>query len=153
MIRRVYYGKNQKAFRRTIQTGDLSGGHLGSRDSGDLPGSSTSQADSRTLDCQISTRRAPWETLSQGKSAGEAGRETSYKNWADGCGERPFKKIPPGATSSQKRRFIRSHWKEFGSVSKACKRVGLCQSSYYYQLKIHPQERLRRDIELRDQIE
>jgi len=153
MIKGVYYGKNQKAFRRTIQTGNLSGSDLRWKYSGDLPGSSTSQADSRTLDFKVSTGRAPWEAGSQREGTGEGEREAQSKDWGTGGSHRPFKKIPRDATTSQKRRYIRDHWKKFGSVSKACKRVGLCQSSYYYQPKIQPQERLCRDTELRDQIE
>lgn len=152
MIKGVYYGKNKKAFRRTIQRANLSGSYLWDGYKRDLPGSSTSQANDRALDGQVSRGPTPWQALSQREGAGEGEREAQGQDWGTGA-YRPFKKISPDATTSEKRRYVRDHFKEFGSISKACQRVGLNQSSFYYKPKVDPVERARKDAELRDQIE
>lgn len=48
---------------------------------------------------------------------------------------------------------MRDHREEFGSISKGCKVLKFSPSTYYYRLKINPNEREKRDADLRDVIE
>lgn len=154
MIEGVNYGKGTKTFRCAIQERDLRGnlGWPDGRERG-LSGASASQADGGGLVEEIRAGSTPRQTVKQGESLGKTGGEASCKDWSDGSGDRSFKKIPRDASTAEKRRFIRNHGKEFGSVSKACKRVGLSPSSYYYQPKIDPIVRASKDSDLRDRIE
>lgn len=153
MVEGVGYGKNQKAFRREIQRGDLSGGAFGSGHPGDLSRTPTSSSNDREMAGEVPARDTAWKAVVEGEGAGTRDRKTSRQDWADGSRDRPFKKIPRDASTAEKRRFIGCHWKEFGSVSKACKQVGISLSSYYYKPKVEPSERAHRDAELRDRIE
>ena len=56
-------------------------------------------------------------------------------------------------TAAEKRRFVDHHVEEFGSVSEACKAVGLASSSYYYRPKRDAVEKARADSDVRDLIE
>ncbi len=48
---------------------------------------------------------------------------------------------------------MRDHCEEFGSVSRGCKILKLSPSTSYYRLKINPNEREKKDADLRDLIE
>ncbi len=65
--------------------------------------------------------------------------------------DRPFKKIPSGTGTEEKRRFIRDNpCEKLGSVSRACKAVGLTSSTYYYKPKTDPIEKQKKDAAVRD---
>ncbi len=154
MIRGVNYGKDLQAFRCEVQTGSLPGGlEWSDADKRDLPGAPAALPDRQGLAGQVSTGATALKAISQGEALGEGKPKALCQDWAALGGDRPFKKIPRDASTPEKRRFIGNYWKEFGSVSKACQRVGLSQSSYYYQPKVDPLDRARRDAELRDRIE
>jgi len=56
-------------------------------------------------------------------------------------------------TTEDRRRFVRDHWAELGSVEGACDTVGLAVSSYYYKAKTDSVEKARQEAEIRDLIE
>jgi len=57
-------------------------------------------------------------------------------------------------TTAEKRRYVGDHFKELGSVSKACQVSRLASSSYYYKPDLEHAKRLRdQDEQLRQQIE
>ena len=154
MVKGSNYGKSPKALRCAIQKGNLrdySSGRDGDRRG--LLGAPASQTNGGALAQEIRARPAAEQAIGQGENLGEGNPEALRQDWTALCGERSFKKIPRDASTAEKRRFIGNHWKEFGSVSKACKRVGLSPSSYYYQPKIDPIERASKDADLRDRIE
>jgi transposase InsO family protein len=53
----------------------------------------------------------------------------------------------------EKRRFVGDHREQLGSVSEACRAVGLAVSSYYYKAKDDPEVKAQTDADLRDKIE
>src|SRR5262249_28268192 len=67
--------------------------------------------------------------------------------------ERTPKKTSGLRTAAEKRRYVRDHRKEFGSVSKGLQVTGLASSTYYYPATIARSSRKQRDARLRDQIE
>ena len=93
------------------------------------------------------------EAESAREDAGERGRETKIQDRRSCNADRPFKKIPRDAGKEEKRQFIRNHCKEFGSIPRACKAVGLSVSTYYYKPRIEPSERQKKDAAVRDLIE
>src|SRR5207302_321308 len=71
-----------------------------------------------------------------------------------GHADGPYKKIANLGSAEEKRRYIRDHRQELGSISKACQVAGFAPSSYYYK----PNQKRRRqreanDEQLRQQIE
>jgi putative transposase len=147
-------GKNQKAFRRKIQRTDLSVDHIGNLDPGDLSGASASSPDCFGLDEQVQrgskfsgSLNCPRETFRK------ADRKATIQGWRAYDDGRPFKKTRREYTTEEKRGWVRDHLKEFGTISKACKAIGISPSSFYYKLKVDPKERAMRDSDLRDLIE
>ena len=154
MVKGANHGKNQTSIRCEIQRRDLSGNIVGTvGKTGDLPGTSVASTDGESLAGEVSAGRTSCLAYSEGESSGSGNRKASCEDWSDDRSYGPFKKIPRDATTQEKRRYIRSHWKEFGSISRACKEVGLSSSSFYYQPKTNPDERAKKDAELRDRIE
>ena len=153
MKERVVYGENQKKVRCEVQTRDLPSDFSWNLCKRDLSGTSAASPDCAALDDQVPTGGVSREGLSQGKGSRKTSRKAPCKDRPDGSGNRPFKKIPRDAQTPEKRRYINHHWKEFGSVSRACEQVGLPSSTYYYKPVIDPRKKAQRDTELRDQIE
>jgi putative transposase len=153
MVREVEYGKSKKAFRRSVQGINLPASFGRPRTAGDLPGSSIESSNGGALGSVVSARRAAGPSVSRGESASQGNREASRKDWSDGGADRFVKKNSKDFSGQEKRRWVSDHSAQFGTVSKACKAIGLSPSSFYYKLKIDPNERLKRDSDLRDLIE
>lgn len=153
MLQGEWNGKSKKALQRGVQGTDLSANHVGHRCPGDLPGSSDSPADGGGLAWEISARGKLGQAHSQGEGASSGDRETQGEGGRASNDDRLVKKNSRRLTTSEKRKWVRDHGKEFGTISEACKVVGLSASSYYYKPKIDPVERARRDADLRGLIE
>src|SRR5262249_10659729 len=81
-------------------------------------------------------------------------RKAEGQDWRPGDADGAFKKIADLGSTTEKRRYIRNHREELGSVSKACQITGLPSSTFYY--KPDRRQRQRRDTQdekLRQQIE
>lgn len=153
MLKGVEDGKSQKAFRREIQRRDLSADCVRHGHSRGLSGSSIAQSNSGAMGGEVCRGQLAQSAVGSGKSFGEASREASSEGWRDDDGDRPFKKIQRTGSAAEKRKWVRDHGQEFGSVSKACEVVGISSSSYYYKPKVHPSERAKKDADLRGLIE
>ncbi len=148
------YGQDLSTIRCEVQTRGLRGREVGSDDSqGSLSGASAPLPNSYRLAQKIRARATIGKSHGQRESSRERECKALQKDRSDGSGDRSVKKIPRDATTTEKRRYVRDHWKEFGSVSKACRQVGISSSSYYYSPKVDPVERANRDSDLRDLIE
>jgi len=146
-------GTSKKALRREVQRTNLYRNFKWDRDTGALQGASDSLSNGEGLACEVRTGGKFCETFFEGKNTGEASREASREDWSVDDRKRPFKKIQRDGTTEEKRKWVRDHKKEFGSVSKACRTVNLSPSSYYYKLKVDPKDRAIRDADLRGLIE
>lgn len=153
MVREVEYGKSQKAFRRSVQGINLPAGFGRPGAAGDLSGSPAQSSDSGALGDAVSARRALGPSISGRKGTSAGDRKATCEDRSDGGADRPVKKNSKDISGQEKRRWVGDHREQFGTVSKACKAIGLATSSYYYKLKVDPTERLKRDSDLRDLIE
>ena len=154
MLKGVEDGKSQKAVQRNIQRTDLSVGFNGHTDQGYLPGASASSSDGDIMGEQVEgwskfSRQAQCER----KSSSTPNRKASGQGWRTNDDDRSFKKTRREYTTEEKRRWVHNHLEEFGTISKACKAIGLSVSSFYYKLKVDPKDRAIRDSDLRDLIE
>lgn len=153
MVREVEYGKSQKAFRRSVQGINLSAGFRRPGAAGALPRSPAQSAEGRAMGDVVSAGRAAGSPVSGRKSAGPRDREAACEDRSDGGADRSVKKNSKDISGREKRRWVSDHREQFGTLSKACKAIGLATSSFYYKLKVDPTERLKRDSDLRDLIE
>src|SRR5215467_447756 len=107
-----------------------------------------------TLARAVSPERPGGSSIEPRAGTGSRERETAGQDRRSGDADGPFKKIADLGSTAEKRRYIRDHRQELGSVSQACQVTGLAASSFYY--KPNPQHRRRRekqDEKLRQQIE
>ena len=88
-----------------------------------------------------------------GKGAGTGEREAQGQGRRADHDDRPFKKSGGLQKAADKRRFVHHHREEFGSVSEACKAVGLAPSSYYYKPKRDEVAQTQADADVRGIIE
>ena len=119
------------------------------------PRSAAVQKSGRALARSVSKQRAGRSSIEPGTPAGGRERKAQGQNWRSGHADGAYKKIASLGSAEEKRRYIRDHREELGSISKACQISGLASSSFYYQPdKQHQQngddedEKLRRQIEL-----
>lgn len=147
--------KNQTKVRQRIQTsvGPADRGRpvVGAR--GRAGASTVAQSD-RILAQTVSRRRAGRSSIKTGTPVGGREREAQGQGWRPGDADGVFKKIARLGSAQEKRRYIRDHRQELGSISKACQVAGLPTSSYYY--KSDAEHRRRRDADdekLREWIE
>lgn len=153
MIQGEWNGKSQKALWRRVQRTDLSANFGGCGHTRDMPGPSTSSSNDRGLAWKVQPRREPSQAQCKREGTGATDREARSQSGAVDDANRPFKKTRREYTTAEKRKWVGDHLKEFGTISKACKAIGISQSSYYYEPKIDPKERAKRDSDLRDWIE
>lgn len=118
-----------------------------------MSGASASEANGRALAQPVFRRDTHSEAIPARETPGERKREAQGEDWRSCDANRTFKKIPPGAGTQEKRQFVDNHSKEFGSIPRACKAIGLSVSTYYYRPKIDPLQRSKKDAEVRDLIE
>ncbi len=112
------------------------------------------QKSDRSVVRSVSGQGPGRETLQPGTSTGGREQEAQGQGCRSGFGDGPHKKIASLGSTEEKRRYIRDHLEELGSVSKACQVSGLASSSFYY--KSSPKYQRRRvdeDEKLRQQIE
>jgi transposase InsO family protein len=94
------------------------------------------------------------ETLQPGTPTRGREQEAQGQDCRLGPGDGPHKKIASLGSAEEKRRYIRDHLEELGSVSKACQVSGLAPSSFYYKSSPRYQRRrVEEDEKLRQQIE
>ena len=108
----------------------------------------------RAMARSISKQRSGRSSLKPGAPIGSRKRETQGQDWRSGHADRAYKKTASLGSAAEKRRYIRDHREELGSVSKACQVSKLSPSSYYY--KPDPKRAKKRDDEddkLRQQID
>lgn len=153
MVQGVEYGKSKKAFRREIQRRDLPADIDGHRHQSCLSGSSTGSPYCGRLVEEIREWRGPESPDGTGKDVGEASGEVTRQDWPDGSADRSFKKTSRDFTTEERREWVRGNREQFGTISKACKTIGISISSFYYKVKIDAKVRAERDAELRDFIE
>ena len=101
----------------------------------------------------ISRTEAGGSALHTRTAVGGRERKAESQDWRPRDAERPAKKTARLRSTTEKRRYIRDHRQELGSVSKGLQVTGLASSTFYYQPKSDPSERQQRDAELRDLIE
>jgi putative transposase len=112
------------------------------------------QKSDRSVVRSVSRQGLGRETFKPGTSTRGREQKAQGQDWRSGHGDGPHKKIASLGSAEEKRRYIRDHLEELGSVSKACQVSGLAPSSFYY--KSSPQYQRRRveeDEKLRQQIE
>jgi putative transposase len=116
--------------------------------------SSTIEKPRRALAHSVSEQCADRSSVASGTPVGSRERKTEGQGWRSGDANGPFKKIASLGSATEKRRYIRDHCEELGSVSKACKVTGLPSSTFYYKPdKPHRKRRDDDDEKLRQQIE
>ena len=94
------------------------------------------------------------ETLQPGTPTGGREQKAQGQDCRSGFGDGPHKKIASLGSAEQKRRYIRDHLEELGSVSQACQVSGLAPSSFYYKSNLkYQRRRADEDEKLRQQIE
>ena len=108
----------------------------------------------RAMARSISKQRFGRSSIKPGTPIGSRERKAQGQDRRSGHADRAYKKTASLGSAAEKRRYIRDHREELGSVSKACQVSKLAPSSYYY--KPDPRHAKRRDDEdekLRQQIE
>ncbi len=80
-------------------------------------------------------------------------RKTQGQDWRAHDDDRPFKKSGSLETAAERRQFVDNNCEKFGSVSEACKAVGIRSSTYYYKPKRDPVAKAQADADVRDLIE
>lgn len=147
------YGKDSQKVRPSVQKRDLSGNRkrfeYRQRDLSCAPVARTAGIQ---LDIAVSERRASKTLPRQTCSARARERKTQGKNRRTHHDGGLAKKNGKFKKPAEKREIARDHVKEFGSVSAACRALGLSKSSYYYQ----PKKRLETatsEADMRDLIE
>ena len=148
-------GKNSSKVRGRIQTSTdrADRGRPNDRISGRTRTANLQKSD-RALARSVSQQRSGRSPIKSGTPVGGRERKAQGQDWRPGHADGPYKKIASLGSAAEKRRYIRDHREELGSISKACQISGLPSSSYYY--KLDKQSRSRRDDEdekLRQQIE
>jgi putative transposase len=102
----------------------------------------------------ISGQEPGGETLQPGTTTGGREQKAQVQDCRSGDGDGPYKKTASLGSAEEKRRYIRDHIEELGSVSKACQVSGLAPSSFYYKSNAkHRRRRVDQDNKLRLQIE
>ena len=129
-------------------------GHRGrdSHDYGHMPRSPAATSCGGGLDEEIFDRDSQRGLQHQGEGTREREREAQGQGWRANDDNRLVKKNGELEKPAQKRQFIHHHLEEFGSVSSACKIVGLAVSSYYYK-KNNNSKRAQDNADARDLIE
>src|SRR5262249_24551045 len=108
----------------------------------------------RTVARSISGQASGRKTLHPRTPTGGREQQAQGQNCRSRDGDGPHKKIASLGSAEEKRRYIRDHLEELGSVSKACQVSGLAPSSFYYKSNPkHRQRRVDEDEKLRQQIE
>lgn len=147
------YGKDQKEVRRSVQNqGGRGHRQRGHRDQGALSGAAALTDRRRPLGTALQ-RGQPGRDSQPGARARAAGREAASQGRRADHADGSFKKSRDLETAAEKRRFVRDHWTQLGSVEGACETVGLAVSSYYYRPKTDPIEKARQEAEIRDLVE
>lgn len=150
----MQYGKDQKEVRHSVQDPDLSGdrvwGHPGSQR---LPRVPASKIPGRGVACQVRLRLSGEPITDAGQAVGAGSREAQGEGRRADDDHRPSKKSRGLETPSAKRRFVDRHREQLGSVSSACRAVGLALSSFYYRSRQDARVKARQDADLRDRIE
>ena len=115
---------------------------------------STGAQSDRILAQTVSQRQANRSSIETGAPIRGREREAQGQGRRSGHADGLFKKIARLGSAQQKRRYIRDHRQELGSISKACQVAGLPISSYYYKPDAAHRRRCDSDDEkLREQIE
>jgi len=147
--------KNQTKVRNRIQTstGHADRGRPVDRAGGCAGASTVAQSD-RILAQTIPQRRTGRSSLEKRTPIGGREREAQGQGRRPGHADGLFKKIARLGSAQEKRRYIRDHRQELGSISKACQVAGLPSSSYYYKSDAaHRRRRDSDDQKLRERIE
>src|SRR5262245_302133 len=107
-----------------------------------------------TVASSVSEHHVDRFSIGSGTAVGSREPEAKGQDWRPGDANGPFKKIADLGSTAEKRRYIRDHREELGSVSKTCQVTGLASSSYYYNPDQQYQRRCEtEDEDLRHQIE
>src|SRR5436853_283317 len=148
-------GKNPSKIRDRIQTstGRTNRGRADHPPAGGARASTVAKPH-RVLARTIPPERAGRSSIQTRTRIGTREREAEVKYPRSGHADGTYKKIANLGSAEEKRRYIRDHRQELGSISKACQVAGFAPSSYYYKPN---QERRRQreanDEQLRQQIE
>ena len=112
------------------------------------------QESDRSVVRSVSRQGPGRETLKPGTPTGGGEQKAQGQDWRSGDGDGPRKKTASLGSAEEKRRYIRDHREELGSVSKACQVSGLASSSFYYKSSPkHQRRRAAEDEKLRQQID
>jgi putative transposase len=102
----------------------------------------------------VSEQYVERRSIGAGTAIGSRERQAEGQDWRLGHADGAFKKIADLGSTPEKRRYIRDHREELGSISKACQVTGLPSSTFYYKADWHQsQRRDDQDEKLRQQIE
>lgn len=118
-----------------------------------MPGQSASTCGRGKLAAEACCRDSRSEVFGPREGSGARNRETQSQDRRADDDNRPFKKSGGLEKTADKRRFVDHHVAKFGSVSEACRHVGLAPSSYYYKPTRSEVERAQADADVRDLIE
>ena len=147
--------KNPSKVRSRIQTptGRRDRGWRVDRPRGRARASTVAKSD-RVLAQAIPQQRAGRSSIEAGTPIRSREREAQGQDWRSGHADGTHKKIASLGSAEEKRRYIRNHRQELGSISKACQVTGLAPSSYYYKPNLaHRRRGEAADEKLREKIE
>ena len=141
-------GKNSSKIRDRIQTST----HRPDRGRANNGAGSRAQASAfpkphRLLARSVPHQRAGRSSIETGAPVGSRKREAKGQDRRSVPADGAYKKIASLGSAEEKRRYIRDHRQELGSISKACQVAGLAPSSYYYK----PNQQYRRQLEADDE--
>lgn len=150
----MQYGKDPKEVRRSIQNPGLPANRGRHSNGGrDQPRQSDPENYRGRLAAALRGRHSDSQGRGSPEGAGTRKREAKGQNWRTDDDYRLVKKNGALEKTADKRRFVDHYVEQFGSVSDACKAVGLTPSSYYYKPKGNPVAKAKADADVRDLIE
>ena len=118
------------------------------------PRASTVTQPDRVLAPAVRRQRSSGASIQTGTPIRSREREAQGEDWRPVYADGAYKKIASLGSAEEKRRYIRDHRQELGSISKACQVTGLAASSYYYKSEAqHHRQREAEDEKLREKIE
>jgi len=118
-----------------------------------LPRQPTAAGSGRWLGSTLRVRHVESSGQRSAERVGARERETQGQDWRVNDDGGSLKKSGGLEKTADKRRFVDHHVEEFGSVSNACKAVGIAPSSYYYKPKQDEVARAESDANTRELIE
>jgi hypothetical protein len=98
-----------------------------------MPGASAPESNRGQMAQQIFRGECRKSTKPQGARTGASKSEAQSNGRRANNDHRAAKKNSNFESTKQKRQFVDSHIKEYGSIAAACKKIDLAESTYHYK--------------------